>query len=121
MHDLDPGAEALAWASSELFFSSSVSGLQTADLECDLGPHSGNAVSQALARLHDWFTLRASSFVARRIVGRRTSDMNLNPVPDRTGDEVRVLVEAEVAKFTSPDFANGLKTFLLKPRSEMRT
>ena len=47
--------------------------------------------------------------------------MNLNPVPDRTGEEVRVLVEAEVAKFTSPDFAKGLKTFLVKPRSEIRT
>jgi hypothetical protein len=47
--------------------------------------------------------------------------MNLDPVPDRTGDEVRTLVEAEVAKFISRDFPNGLKTFLVKPRLEMRT
>ena len=47
--------------------------------------------------------------------------MNLNPLPDRTGDEVRVPIEVEVAKFTSTDFAKGLKTFLVKPRSEMRT
>jgi hypothetical protein len=47
--------------------------------------------------------------------------MNLDSVRDRTGDEVRVLVEAEVAKSTSPSFATGLKTFLVKPRLEMRT
>src|SRR5258708_3937001 len=34
--DLDPEAEAPAWASSEMVFSSSVSGLLTADLQCDL-------------------------------------------------------------------------------------
>jgi hypothetical protein len=46
--------------------------------------------------------------------------MNLKDVPDRTGDEVRVLVEAEVEKFSSANFAKGLKTFLVKPRLEMR-
>jgi len=34
--DLDPGAEGLSWASSEVVFSSSVSGLLTADLQWDL-------------------------------------------------------------------------------------
>src|ERR1700681_2877266 len=47
--DLGPGAEVLAWASSGMVSSSLVSGLQTADLQCDLKPHSDNPVSRDLA------------------------------------------------------------------------
>jgi hypothetical protein len=47
--------------------------------------------------------------------------VNLNSVPDRTVEEVRVLVEAEMAKVESPDIAKGLRTFLITPRLEMRT
>ena len=47
--DLDPGAEVLALASSDIVSSSSVSGLQTADLQCDPKPHSDNLVSRAVS------------------------------------------------------------------------
>jgi hypothetical protein len=52
--DPGPAAEGLAWVSGSVCFSSSVSGLQTADLECDLGPHSGNPVYRDLAQRALW-------------------------------------------------------------------
>jgi hypothetical protein len=46
--------------------------------------------------------------------------MNLNRVPDRTKDDVHLLVEAEVRKITNADITSGLQTFLVEPRLEMR-
>lgn len=48
-------------------------------------------------------------------------DVNLTQMPDRTQDEVRFLVEAEVSKITDVGFVQGLQTFLVEPRLEMRT
>jgi hypothetical protein len=42
-------------------------------------------------------------------------------MPDRTADEVRVLVDDEMRKIVDPSTTQGLKTFLIDPRSEMRT
>ncbi len=47
--------------------------------------------------------------------------MNLSRVPDRVADEVRVLVESEVRKIANTSIVQGLQTFLIKPRLEMRT
>ena len=47
--------------------------------------------------------------------------MNLNAVPDRTANEVCILVETEMRKITSPSVVQGLQTFLITPRLEMRT
>lgn len=47
--------------------------------------------------------------------------MNLSRVPDRTTDEVAVLVEAEVRKIANASIVQGIQTFLIKPRLEMRT
>src|SRR5260370_39341323 len=46
--------------------------------------------------------------------------MNLSPAPDRTTDEVRILVETQMRKITSRSLARGLETFLTNPRPEMR-
>ena len=46
--------------------------------------------------------------------------MNLSHVPDRTADEVRVVVEREVQKITDASILQGMKTFLITPRVEMR-
>lgn len=47
--------------------------------------------------------------------------MNLSHVPDRTADEVRVAVEREVQKITNASILQGIQTFLITPRFEMRT
>ncbi|MGD0940862.1 MAG: hypothetical protein ABR905_14240 [Terracidiphilus sp.] len=47
--------------------------------------------------------------------------MNLSRVPDRTTDEVRFLVEAELRKIANASIVQGLQTFLVEPRIEMRT
>jgi len=47
--------------------------------------------------------------------------MNLSQVPDRTKGEVHLLVEAEVRKIADVRIVQGLQTFLVEPRSEMRT
>ena len=46
--------------------------------------------------------------------------MNLNPVPDRTLEEIRVLVESELAKIQDASVFDGIRTFLIDPRLEMR-
>jgi hypothetical protein len=47
--------------------------------------------------------------------------VNLNRMPDRTTDEVRLLVEAEVRMIASAIIVQGVQTFLVEPRLEMRT
>ena len=47
--------------------------------------------------------------------------MNLSQVPDRTAEEVRVVVEREVQKITNASILQGIQTFLVTPRVEMRT
>ena len=47
--------------------------------------------------------------------------MNLSRVPDRTSDEVRVLVEIETGRIAIASIVQGIQTFLIKPRPEMRT
>jgi hypothetical protein len=42
-------------------------------------------------------------------------------VPDRTADEVRVLVGSEVRKIANGGIVEGIQTFLITPRLEMRT
>jgi hypothetical protein len=46
--------------------------------------------------------------------------VNLSPVPDRTEEEVRLLVEAELRKIADASIVQGLKLFLIEPRVEMR-
>ncbi len=46
--------------------------------------------------------------------------MNLNPVPDRTSQEILSLVESELAKIQDANVLDGLRTFLIDPRREMR-
>jgi hypothetical protein len=46
--------------------------------------------------------------------------VNLNGVPDRTTNEVRRLVEAEMRKMANPGVVEGLQTFLVDPRVEIR-
>jgi|ERR1700722_7826686 len=47
--------------------------------------------------------------------------MNLSRVPDRTAEEIRLLVEDAVGKIGDPIIVEGLRTFLIPPRQEMRT
>jgi hypothetical protein len=47
--------------------------------------------------------------------------VNLSRVPDRTADEVRVLVDIEMRRVTIASIVQGVQTFLIKPRLEMRT
>jgi hypothetical protein len=47
--------------------------------------------------------------------------VNLSHVPDRTTEEVRVVVEREVQKITNASILQGVQTFLVTPRVEMRT
>lgn len=47
--------------------------------------------------------------------------MNLARVPDRTTEEIQLLVEEAVGKIRDPIIIEGLKTFLVLPRKEMRT
>ena len=46
--------------------------------------------------------------------------MNLNPVPDRTSDEILSLVKSELAKIQDANVLDGLRTFLIDPCLEMR-
>jgi hypothetical protein len=46
--------------------------------------------------------------------------VNLSHVPDRTADEVRAFVEREVQKITDASILQGIQTFLITPRVEMR-
>jgi hypothetical protein len=47
--------------------------------------------------------------------------MNLALVPDRTADEIRLLVEDAMGKIRDSIIVEGLATFLVPPRAEMRT
>jgi hypothetical protein len=47
--------------------------------------------------------------------------VNLTRVPDRTADEIRILVESEVRKITDTSTVQAIQTFLITPRLEMRT
>jgi hypothetical protein len=47
--------------------------------------------------------------------------MNLARVPERTTDEIRLLVEDAVGSVRDPIVVEGLRTFLVPPRQEMRT
>ncbi len=47
--------------------------------------------------------------------------MNLSHVPQRTAEEIRLLVEDAVGKIDDSIIAEGLRTFLIPPRQEMRT
>ena len=49
------------------------------------------------------------------------SNVNLSRVPDRTADEVCVLVESEMRRIANAGILQGIQTFLIKPRLEMRT
>ena len=46
--------------------------------------------------------------------------MNLSSVPDRTNEEVRLLVEAKMRKIADESIVQGLESFLITPRMEMR-
>jgi hypothetical protein len=46
--------------------------------------------------------------------------VNLGHLPDRTADEVRVVVAREVQKITDASILQGIQTFLVTPRVEMR-
>jgi len=47
--------------------------------------------------------------------------VNLKQVPDRTADEVCVLVERDLQRITDTSILQGIRTFLITPRVEMRT
>jgi hypothetical protein len=47
--------------------------------------------------------------------------MNLSHVPDRTAEEIRLLVEGAVRAIGEATVIEGLKSFLVPPRREMRT
>jgi len=51
----------------------------------------------------------------------RRLNMNLSRVPDRTKGEVHLLVEAEVRRIADVSIVQGLQTFIVEPRLEMRT
>jgi hypothetical protein len=51
----------------------------------------------------------------------REAKMNFDRVRDRTAEEIRFLVENEVRKIASRDIDEGIKTFLVAPRLELRT
>jgi hypothetical protein len=46
--------------------------------------------------------------------------VNFAGVPDRTTEEVRLLLEAQVQKITEAGILRGLQSFLVEPRLEMR-
>lgn len=46
--------------------------------------------------------------------------MNLSPVLDRSANEVRDLVEAELSRIGNAEVVRGIHTFLIEPRMEMR-
>ena len=47
--------------------------------------------------------------------------MNLSNVPDRTPEEIRLLVEGAIGEIRDSLIAEGLRTFLIPPRQQMRT
>jgi len=47
--------------------------------------------------------------------------MNLSRVPDRTAEDIRLLVEGAVREISDATVTEGLKSFLVAPRREMRT
>ena len=47
--------------------------------------------------------------------------MNLSRVPDRTAEDIRLLVEGAVREIGDATVTEGLKSFLVPPRREMRT
>lgn len=47
--------------------------------------------------------------------------MNLSHVPDRTEEDIRLLVEGAVRGISNSTVTEGLKSFLVHPRREMRT
>jgi hypothetical protein len=47
--------------------------------------------------------------------------MNLSHVPDRTTEQIRSLVESGIGEINDSLIAEGLKTFLIPPRVQMRT
>ena len=47
--------------------------------------------------------------------------MNLDPVPDRTANDVSARVESEIRGFADPETAKGIRAFLVRPHVEMRT
>ena len=51
---------------------------------------------------------------------QRKSKVNLTQVPDRTADEVRMLVENKVRKIADASAVQAIQTFLITPRLEMR-
>lgn len=69
--------------------------------------------SEAVVR-RDWWPL-VTGFAQRK------SEVNLTQVPDRTADEVRILVESEMRKIADASTAQAIRTFLITPRLEMRT
>jgi hypothetical protein len=46
--------------------------------------------------------------------------VNFSRVTDRTSGEVRLLVESELRKIANADIVQGVRTFLVEPRLEMR-
>ena len=46
--------------------------------------------------------------------------MNLNPMPNRSANEMRDLVEAELSGIGNAETVRGIHTFLVEPRMEMR-
>jgi hypothetical protein len=56
----------------------------------------------------------------QRLRGETTMNINLDPMPDRSIDEITILVQAELVKITDEVILAGLKSFLIQPRTEMR-
>jgi hypothetical protein len=46
---------------------------------------------------------------------QRKSKVNLTRVPDRTADDIRILVESEVRKITDTSTVQAIQTFLITP------
>jgi hypothetical protein len=46
--------------------------------------------------------------------------VNFSPVTEKTAEEVRLLVEAELQKIANSSVVEGLQSFLIEPRLEMR-
>jgi hypothetical protein len=45
--------------------------------------------------------------------------MNFNPVPDRSAEEVQILVTAELGRIHDGSVTEGLRSFLITPRKEI--
>jgi hypothetical protein len=51
----------------------------------------------------------------------RKRNMNLNRVPDRAAEQIQLLVENEIKTIADATVVEGIRSFLIVPRLEMRT